>query len=152
MSVPALRLTPAADSSTGSTAFAITNSANNTNNFVVTKAGAVAIGASGTSIADSRELVQSAHSCGTTTTCANASNGADRMIFGSVALSSGTPSTATVSGISPAFSSTASFFCTATNATTQANPVKVENASSSRFTITGPNMVTDTINYQCIGN
>lgn len=113
--------------------------------------GGIVAGASGSTISDSRELIQNAHSCGTTTTCANTANGSNRIIFGSVALSSGTPSTATVASITP-FTSSSSYFCVVTNTTSQANPLKVANVSSSSFTITGPNTVTDTVNYQCIGN
>jgi hypothetical protein len=94
-----------------------------------------------------------AKDCGTTTTCSATDISSTVRIFkGSVALVSGTPSTATVTGFSPAFSSSSSFVCTATNATTQANPVKVTNASASSITITGPNTSTDTVNYTCVGN
>lgn len=60
---------------------------------------------------------------------------------GSVALTSGTPSTATVSTFTGAR-------CVCTNTTTQANPVKCA-VSSATLTITGPNSVTDTIAYFC---
>lgn len=114
--------------------------------------GGIKAGASGSTISDTRELIQSAHSCGTTTTCANTANGSNRTVFGTVALTSGTPSTATITGISPAFASSSSYVCTATNQTTQGNALKVANVSGSSFTITGPNTVTDTVGYQCIGN
>jgi hypothetical protein len=89
--------------------------------------------------------------CGTTATCGNTATPLVRFVFGSVPLVSGTPSTATVTGINPAFTSSTSYFCVVTNATTQANPVKVANVSGSSFTVTGPNTVTDTVNYICIG-
>jgi hypothetical protein len=93
-----------------------------------------------------------ASSCGTTTTCANTTVTGARTIYGSVALSSGTPSTAVVSSIT-AFTSTASYVCTLTNQTNAANNIlKVVNTSTSSFTITGPNTITDTIGYICIGN
>jgi hypothetical protein len=44
----------------------------------------LAAGASGSTISDSRELVQSAHECGTTTACANTANLSERMITGTV--------------------------------------------------------------------
>jgi hypothetical protein len=91
--------------------------------------------------------------CGTTSTCAATDISATaHIVKGSVALVSGTPSTATVTGFSPFFSSTSSFVCTASNATTQTNAIKVVNASTSSITLTGPNTVTDTVNYSCIGN
>lgn len=90
--------------------------------------------------------------CGTTTTCANTATTSGRVIIGAVALSSGTPSTATVTGISPAFTSTATYRCAITEATTATNNLlKIVNTSSSSFTITGPNTLTDTISYVCAG-
>jgi hypothetical protein len=119
-------------------------------------AGSLKAGAAGSTISDSRELIQSAHSCGTTSTCANTANGSYREIFGSVALSSGTPSTVTVSGISPAFTSTSTYFCTFTpeggTAAIAAGGVAYTKVSSSSFTITGPNTVTTVIDYRCVGN
>jgi hypothetical protein len=103
-------------------------------------------GASGSTISDSRELVQSARSCGTTTSCANTPHGSNRMIFGTVRLSAGT---ATISGINPAFTSTESYVCTATDQSS-ALAVKIANASNSSFTIGGNG--TDVIGYQCIGD
>lgn len=93
-------------------------------------------------------------SCATTSTCANTALGTTaRIFFGSAPLVSGTPSTVTISGISPAFTSTSSYVCTVSEATTATNNLlKVVNVSSSSFTITGPNTLTDTINYQCTGN
>lgn len=88
--------------------------------------------------------------CGSTTTCSAAQNTV-KIVRGTVALSSGTPSTATVTGFSPAFSGTNTYNCTVTNETTQANPLKYSRASSSSITITGPNTVTDTVSYICIG-
>lgn len=85
--------------------------------------------------------------CGTTTTCSATNNSAtSKMVYGSVALSAGT---ATVTGISPTFTSSSSFVCTATDVTA-ANATKVVNASSSSITITGTS--TDTVNYVCAGN
>jgi hypothetical protein len=119
---------------------------------LTTATGGIKAGASGSTISDSRELVQNAHSCGTTTTCANTANGSNRIVFGTVPLTSGTPSTATVTGMT-AFTSTSSYVCTVTNATNAANNLlKVANASTTSFVITGPNTLTDTINYICIGN
>jgi hypothetical protein len=94
-----------------------------------------------------------AQSCGTTSTCSatNILNG--KLAFGSAPLVSGTPSAVTVSGISPAFTSRSSYICTATDVTNAGNNLlKVVNVSSSSFTITGPNGITDTINYICVGN
>ena len=90
--------------------------------------------------------------CGTTTTCANTAISGPRVIFGSVALNNASPSIATVASISPAFTSSSSYVCTVTNATSSTNGLKVANVSSSSFTITGPNTVTDTVNYVCTGN
>jgi hypothetical protein len=89
--------------------------------------------------------------CGTTTSCANTAAPLMRIVYGQAPLVSGTPSTAVVTGISPAFTSTTSFECSADNNTTQANNVKIANTSTSSVTITGPNAVTDVISYICVG-
>lgn len=99
-----------------------------------------------------RDFGSNVFDCGTTTTCANTATTAARTIIGSVALSSGTPSTAVVASISPAFTSTATYRCTLTNQTTATNNLlKVVNTSSSSFTITGPDTITDTIGFICAG-
>lgn len=89
--------------------------------------------------------------CGTTSTCAGTRN-KGHIVTGSAPLVSGTPSTVTITGLTPAFTSSSTFVCTVTNATTQANPLKVVNASGSSIIITGPNSVTDTANFICGGN
>lgn len=90
--------------------------------------------------------------CGTTTTCANGPVIAPHTIWGQVALSSGTPSTATVSSIAPAFTSTSNYQCSVTNMTTAADSLSVANTSTSSFTVTGPDTVTDVVSYICVGN
>lgn len=91
-------------------------------------------------------------SCGTTSTCAATALTSVQIVIGSVPLVSGTPSTATITGISPAFTSSSSYVCSLTEATTATNNLlKVANVSGSSFTITGPATVTDVVNYQCIG-
>lgn len=63
---------------------------------------------------------------------------------GTIALTSGTPSTATVSlGYT-------GFVCTCTETTTAANNLLKCSVASSTLTITGPNTVTDIIAYTCI--
>lgn len=90
--------------------------------------------------------------CGTTTTCSatNISTSA-KVVSGQVALSSGTPSTAVVISI-PAYTSTTSYACSATNMTTAANSIKVVNTSTTSITLTGPNTVTDNVSYLCSGS
>jgi hypothetical protein len=89
--------------------------------------------------------------CGTTTACANTAKPLTRFVYGTVPLSSGAPSTAVVTGISPAFTSTSTYNCTLTNMTTAVDSLSVANTSSSSITITGPSTVTDTVSYICIG-
>jgi hypothetical protein len=93
-------------------------------------------------------------SCGTTSSCsATPITSSPKMVFGSVALVSGTPSTATITGISPAFTSSTTYVCTATEVTNALNNLlSVANVSGSSFTITGPATVSDTVNYTCVGN
>lgn len=95
-----------------------------------------------------------AQDCGTTGTCAATNISSTlKIVKGSVALSTGTPSTAAVTGFSPAFSSSSSFVCNVSNATSATgNLLKVVNDSSSAITITGPATVTDVVNYICVGN
>ena len=69
------------------------------------------------------------------------------------ALVSGTPSTATITlAGSAAFTSNATYHCTVTNQTTQANPLKITYTDGSHFVVTGPNTVTDGFSFVCIGN
>jgi hypothetical protein len=89
--------------------------------------------------------------CGTTTACSATAKPLTHFVFGTVALSSASPSTAVVTGIAPAFTSTSTYNCTVTNETTAADGLKVANTSSSSITITGPNTVTDTVSYICVG-
>jgi hypothetical protein len=91
-------------------------------------------------------------SCGTAAACSPTALTGAQIVQGSVALIAGTPSTATVTGISPAFKSTSSYKCTLANETTASNAVKVTYVSGSSFTITGPDTVADVINYICVGN
>lgn len=96
-------------------------------------------------------LAVSAVSCGTTTTCAATATPGLKIAFGTVPLTSATPSTAVVTAI-PAFTSTSSFTCVATEQTAQANnTLKVVNTSTTSITITGAATNTDTIGYFCWG-
>lgn len=61
--------------------------------------------------------------------------------FGTVTLTSASPSTATATVLS-------GMNCVCTNQTTQANPVKCA-VSSTTLTVTGPNTVTDVVGYLC---
>jgi hypothetical protein len=89
--------------------------------------------------------------CGTTTTCANTAAPLTRVVYGQVNLASGTPSTAVVTGISPAFTSANTFECSADNASVAADNVSISKTSTSSITITGPATVTDLILYLCVG-
>jgi hypothetical protein len=91
--------------------------------------------------------------CGTTVACAHTALAVPQIVFGSAALTSGTPSTAVITGISPAFTSATSYKCFPNDTTTITNAVTVVTyASGSSFTINGPATVTDTIAYFCVGN
>jgi hypothetical protein len=87
--------------------------------------------------------------CGTTSTCAKTVLSNPIIVKGTVALSSGTPSTATITA--PPFTATGSYVCIATDQTST-SALKVANASASSTVIAGPNTVTDTIGYQCTGS
>lgn len=98
--------------------------------------------------------VSNAIACGTTVACANTNAPSAHVIFGSAPLTTGTPSTATVTGITPAFTSNTSYKCTVNDQTAPAsNLVSVTSyVSGSSFVITGPATNTDTIAYICVGN
>lgn len=97
------------------------------------------------------QIATSVQLCGTTTTCAKTAQTAPIIVYGTVALSSGTPSTATITALP--FSGTTNYVCSGTNQTNAANNlIKFANASASSTVITGPNTLTDVIGYQCIGN
>ena len=86
-------------------------------------------------------------SCGTTTTCASTTTNFVRIAYGTVTLSAGT---ATVTAISPVFTSTSSFNCTASDLTTGTLGANATPASSSSITVTGT--TTDVISYICTGS
>jgi hypothetical protein len=92
--------------------------------------------------------------CGTTSTCA-ATPATVRVVTGSAALVSASPSAVTITGISPAFTSTSTFMCTAspvgTTAAIASTGVAVDLVSGSSITITGPNTVTTVVTYICVG-
>lgn len=91
--------------------------------------------------------------CGTTSTCSATAMTSGQIVQGSAALVSGTPSTVTITAISPAFTSTATYNCTATEITNPANNLlSVTKVSGSSITITGPNTLTDVVSYICVGN
>jgi hypothetical protein len=106
----------------------------------------VKVGASGATISDSRELMQSVHHCGTTTTCGNKANGSYWQVFGTIPLTDGT---ATLTGISPGFTSHSTFGCTCTDQTSAAACKALPDSPSSvRFSGTD----SDVLFYSCIGN
>jgi hypothetical protein len=91
--------------------------------------------------------------CGTAAACSATAQTGAQTVYGSVALSSGTPSTATITGISPAFTSSSTYICTVTAQSGAATALlSVANVSGSSFTITGPATDTRVVNYQCTGN
>lgn len=88
--------------------------------------------------------------CGTTTTCANTAKTSAIIVYGTVALSSGTPSTATLTSLP--FTNSTSYVCTAVEQTSATgNLLKVANVSGASTVITGPATVTDVVNYICVG-
>lgn len=97
------------------------------------------------------------YECGTSAACSptNVST-SDWHLFGSSALVSASPSTASISGLSPAFTSTATYWCTATpqgtTAAIAAAGAAINKTSGSAFTITGPNTVTTVIDWHCWGH
>lgn len=101
-------------------------------------------GAAGTSAA-------AAYSCGATSTCTPTVVGQYKVVIGTVALGSASPSTVTVTALP---FTTTSFVCTASptgnTAAIAAGGVAIT-YSTNTVTFTGPNTVTTVINYICIG-
>jgi hypothetical protein len=92
--------------------------------------------------------------CGTLVACGNTLEYAGHYVIGTAALTSGTPSTATITGVTPAFTSASTYSCQVTDKTTLTNIVGVLAAgyvSGSSFVITGPSTITDVVNYNCSG-
>ena len=90
------------------------------------------------------------YNCGTVVACTSTVVTAPKTVYGSAPFSSASPSTITLTGLP--FTSTASYVCTVANATSTAHTaVDVINASASSTVITGPNTITDTMNYICSG-
>jgi hypothetical protein len=110
---------------------------------------AVAMLPPGTTGTHGTELVYNSF-CGSTVgnqACSNQTNGATvRTISGLAILTSGS---AVISGISPAYTGTATFSCLGQDTTTSSNAVKVANTSVSSVTITGTG--SDAISWICSG-
>lgn len=88
-------------------------------------------------------------SCGTATACSPTYQVGARLVYGSCTASAAT--TCTVTAISPPFTSSTSYFCAASDATTQANGAfKLTYNSSTSFTITTTSS-SDTFNWMCWG-
>ena len=94
--------------------------------------------------------------CGTSAgACSGTSIGATLKIMrGTATASSGSPSTVTITGMTPAFTATTTYSCFAEDYTTAANNFTVISGgyvSTSSVTFTGPASVTDVIRWTCIG-
>lgn len=83
-------------------------------------------------------------------TCANTTGGGTfHIVTGSALLAS---NTSTITGISPAFTSSTSWWCVANDVTTRANPVQAIPASGTSLTITNTTGATDLIQFGCFGS
>lgn len=96
--------------------------------------------------------VPAVYSCGASLaaagTCANTAIASPHLVIGSFLLSG---STSTVVGISPAFTSSTSWWCVANDVTTRANPVQAIPGSGSTLVITNTTGATDLIQVICAG-
>lgn len=92
--------------------------------------------------------------CATTAACPNTLGTTMRTVIGRGTLVSASPSTYAVTAISPAFTSSTTYLCTAQDTTTIATNIGVLTAgyvSGSAVTFTGPNTNTDTFRFKCVG-
>lgn len=96
-------------------------------------------------------------SCGTSATCAapsTVSASAKVFIGTSGALNGASPSVAVVSGLTPAFTSTATYRCVVmvNGAAASTTIGSIANTSTSSFTVTATNSATNTLDYICVGS
>ncbi len=89
--------------------------------------------------------------CGSSASCATPTtrSSTGKIVIGTVAFSSAT--TATITGISPAFTGTQSYTCYASDPTHAAYAQSTQNQSGTSFIITSGTSNSDTWNYQCVG-
>jgi hypothetical protein len=90
-----------------------------------------------------------AYACGTTVAC-TATIGTVKIAWGTAPYTSASPSTLTMTALP--FTSTTSYVCEASDATSAAHSAyDIINASASSTVITGPNTITDTMSIVCVG-
>src|SRR5208337_3306007 len=90
------------------------------------------------------------NACGNAVACAVAPQSNPKAVWGSAPLSSGTPSTAVLTGLP--FASSTSYRCIASDTTTITSNIVATYTSGASATLTGPATVSDTVQYICIGN
>lgn len=76
-----------------------------------------------------------------------------KVVFGAAILDGGSPSKAAVTAISPAFSSTGTYYCTVSEEAVGllVSPISVHKVSGSAVTFTGANADTGFVDYVCFG-
>jgi len=94
--------------------------------------------------------------CGTAAACSTVNSSATvKIVYGSVALLTASPSAVTVTGLSPAFTGSTTYHRATTpvgnTAAIAAAGVAIAYVSGTSFTLTGPNTVTTVIDYVCVG-
>lgn len=88
-------------------------------------------------------------SCGSSASCSGPTTVTNpKLVLGTIAFSAAT--SATITGISPAFTGTTSYTCSATDPS-HTYTVTIQNQSSSSFIITAGTSNSDTWTYQCLG-
>jgi hypothetical protein len=96
-----------------------------------------------------QNVLSSFISCGTAAACSPVFTTNARIIYGSCTAAAAT--TCTVTGIAPAFTSSTSYYCQASDATTIATTFKITYASSSSFVFTTTGSTSDVFNWICEG-
>jgi hypothetical protein len=94
-------------------------------------------------------ILTSAMSCGTAAACSPTFQTVFRIVYGSCTAAAAT--TCTVTGIAPAFTSSTSYYCQASDATTIATTFKLTYASSSSIVFTTASSTSDVFNWICEG-
>lgn len=122
----------------------------NINSLTTTGSGSIVVNYLGQIGAPPANLLSSVINCGTATACAPAFNaGTFRVVYGQC--TAVTATTCTITAIAPPFTSSSSYACAVSDATTAANgALKVTYASSSSFVITTSSS-SDVFNWMCWG-
>ena len=92
------------------------------------------------------------YDCATTAACMPSEHLLARTLIGDAQLNNASPSLVTITGMSPGFTSNATYHCVASDETSATTTFMITYNSGTSFTITAAqNTITDTLHYLCVG-